>query len=392
MLAWLAVVAATNAAEPPSPRLAVGGLTWQEWGLHLKSVDPKGSHAKDFLSDLIAIVESTDAPWQLRRQAGLTLGRIGKPAQAAVPKLAVLLRGEGRRDSVTAGWVTKSLALFGALAEPATKDLIIQLEDPRLADVQRQSSIEALAVIGRYHANAIPPLIRLLDHGPRGANLATESALAHWQELACEAIVVVGPSASPAVPSLMQASRSSHEGVRRKSLTALGGFGQAGEVAIPAIVDCLIHDESAAVRDSAADALGRIGSAAVASLRHLMSDEDPEVRWRATQAIRRTGVQAADVKTQLIERLRDKDARVRAEAVESTWSITQDAALVLPTVLHDLQDRDRRVRIRAYRFLIGLGPAADSALPRLKDLERDPRSEVRQAASRVIESIQSGKP
>lgn len=382
-----------GATDPqPAARHAVEGLTWQEWSRRIKAVDPHASHSIQLVPQLIQIVESTSAPWHLRRDAGLTLGRIGKPAQTAVPRLVVLLRGEGRKNVVTADWATKSLALFGSVAASATGDLIQQLEDSTLADAQRQSSIEALAMIGRGHPNAIPPLIRLLDHGPRGAKLADANAIAHWQQLACEAIAIVGPSASPAIPSLIQASRSEHDVVRRKSLRALGVFGQASDVAIPAIMDCLIADQSAAVRDSAADALGRIGMASVPSLRHLMSDTDPEVRWRATKAIRQTGAKAADVKSELSNRLSDTDARARAEAVESLWAVTRESKLVLPTVLSDLQSTDRRIRIRAYRFLIGIGPAARPALPQLELLAKGSQRDLRQVASRVIESIQMPQP
>lgn len=360
---------------------------WVEWSRRIKAIDPKSRTAEDVVPSLIRLVKHTDAPWHVRRQAAMTLGRIGQRARTAVAPLARILETEGQSDAVTALWATKSLALFGGHAASATEVLITQLHDVDLPVEQRQTSLEALAMVGGAHPKPIPTLIRLLEDGPRMKQPVTRDQREHWDRLACEAIGLSGSAAASAIPSLMRAIRRSSEDVRRTALGSIGMMGAAGSPALTSVIDCLIFDESEAVRDTAGTTLGQIGPTALASLRGLVADEDAGVRWRAVKAIRAIGTVDGETQSELETCLKDTDSQVQAEAVEALWVITQDATIIAPPLLQAVQSRDRKVRIRAYRFLLKNRSVAQAAKDKLRQIAASGETHAQAVAKRILAEI-----
>lgn len=389
MLAWhviwlAALLAAAMCLSHPAN---ADDTDWTEWSRRIKSIDPKSRTAEEEIPSLIQLVKRKDAPWHVRRQAAMTLGRIGQPARAAVDPLADLLQTEGRRDAVTALWATKSLALFGGHAAPATDVLIQQLHDVDLPMEQRQMSLEALAMIGGAHPKAIPTLVRLLEDGPRVTQSLEQKQRRYWDRLACEAIGLSGSAAASALPALIRATRQSSEEVRRTALASIGMMGTAGTPAITSVIDCLIFDESEAVRDVAGTTLGKIGKPALPSLRGLLADQDAGVRWRAIKSIRSIGTAGNETRAKLEACLNDVDAQVQAEAVEALWVITEDPTIIVPRLLRALQERDRNVRIRAYRFLLNHKGITEAAKAELREIAANGESHARTAARKLLAEV-----
>lgn len=89
-------------------------------------------------------------------------------------------------------------------------------------------------------------------------------------------------------------------------------------------------------QETAADALGRIGPAALPQLVELLRSEQAEVRLIATQTIARMGSDAKDAVPALIPLLEDPDERVRKAATRTLGRIGPDAAAAVPELLKSL--------------------------------------------------------
>ena len=144
------------------------GLTLVEWRDRIKQIRFDTPSAADAVPGLIEIARDRDVPWYTRRQAALTLGRIGEPAQQAVPVLVELLE-ESVDDSgaSTQLWSIKALALFGPVAREATAAFIELLESETQPHLARLSTLEALGRIGPAHPQTLPAVRIHPDPGRR---------------------------------------------------------------------------------------------------------------------------------------------------------------------------------------------------------------------------------
>ena len=367
---------ARDNAEAPNP--TYDGLTLAQWRQRIKDLDPNDPGSTAAVRGLIEIVSAVDAPWHSRRQAALTLGRIGSPAKEAIPLLINLLDEKGKSENMTPLWAAAALALFGPEAASAAPQLVRQLHDKSRRAADRIAALDALSRIGTAHPRVVPALIRTLS-------LSTEND--DLRGLAAEALAFIGPGGSAAIPALMRAAHAKHELLRHKSVTALAAMGTLADVAVPMLADLLVFDESAAVRDQAAVALAQIGSTSVPLLTHLLVDEDADVRWRAAMSLGQIRPPAVSAEGPLKKALRDEVAVVRICAIESLWAINNNADQIMPTLLGELTNEDRQIRIRAYRLLISLGDNARPAIGPLKTLLSDKRPFVRQLARKALDNL-----
>ena len=174
-----------------------------------------------------------------RGLAANAIGRIGRPARAAVPRLAALLADE---DALC-----------------------------------RADAARALVTMRQYAQEAVPALARLL--GGRDEQC---------RYLAADALASIGPGASAAVPALSAAINDPDEMCRRSAVQALGSIGPGAVAAVPALMTLLRDPENACYEDAAA-ALGKIGPAAVAAvpaLRALAGDPDSLLSLETEDALK----------------------------------------------------------------------------------------------------------
>ena len=90
--------------------------------------------------------------------------------------------------------------------------------------------------------------------------------------------------------------------------------------------------------EAAADALGRIGPAAVPQLSTLLHDEDPEVRQQAARILARIGPNAVAAVPDLIQLLQDQHPQVQLAAARALGQIGPEAAAAVPALLR-MMDR-----------------------------------------------------
>jgi HEAT repeat protein/lysophospholipase L1-like esterase len=266
---------------------------------------------------------------------------------------------EGRRAAAA-----RALASLGEEAAPAVPALVAALDDS--SRVVRAAVAWALGDVGAAAAPAVPHLCRLLQE----ADPFVRSGAAYG-------LGGIGSAAKPGVPPLVARLGDPDERVRWRAGDALAKIGiEAGSVE-PLVR--LVRDEGGPGRGLAAEALGRLGPAAHASVPDLMaavSDPRTDVRWRAVWAIGRIGPAAGGAVPTLRAALADPDVRWRA--AEALGGIGSGAVGAVPDLVALLGDPSSNVRWRAATALGAIG--ARDAAPALAKAVRDPAENVRLAA------------
>lgn len=182
----------------------------------------------------------------------------------------------------------------------------------------RLQATYALAGIGEP---AVPPLVDALreeaaQHGesktakspanPAGGNPA-DLATAH-------ALAALGPSA---IDALVDLSTHSHWAVRATAVDVLGTIGSPAAAAAPTIPQAL-QDENVWVRRNAAEALGILSDAnSIGELATALKDEDWRVRLNAAGALARIGPEANSSTRDVSPLLDDENRYVRANAIQA---------------------------------------------------------------------------
>lgn len=92
------------------------------------------------------------------------------------------------------------------------------------------------------------------------------------------------------------------------------------------------------VRETAADALARIGEAAVPALIDTLHDPDQGVRAQAAMALARMGDKAAPAVDALVQALNDPNEDVRRGAARALGQIGSDAQEAIPALIEAIKD------------------------------------------------------
>lgn len=385
------------AAPPGEPHIGTSwaterrydGLSLEEWRRRIPDLDFASPEIASAIPGLLAIVRDREAPWFSRRQAAVTLGRIGEPARAAIPVLVELLdEPAGVPEEAARIWSLKALALFGPLAEESTPRLIEILRDDCATDHARLGALEALGRIGPSRAEVLPAIIATLEgrdpqRDERGWSPELERRVA-----AAEILELFGGHAAPAVPALIRATRHESPLLRRAAANTLGLVGPAAEPAASELVDLVLFDEHEEVRDLAARALARIGDGGEQALVRLLADPEAAVRERAAGALRHLTFAAPETITALQRARDDPSGMMRVASLDALWRLTTDPAFVLDRAVDELSNGDREVRVRAVLLLEAMGRAARPATARLRALAEDGPPHVQQAARRALRSVE----
>ncbi len=397
--------ALTCRANPPAEERALplvedsekryDGLTLARWRERIKTLEYQDSASTTAVPGLMEIVRDRSAPWVSRRQAAETLGRLGPYGVSALPALLDLLNEPADGESDPATWGLKAIALSGPSAREAAPALARLVGDRDANLLHRELALEALAQIGPTHAVVLPAILDLLDLSKSAKGVAEDSTA--WadalelRELAVETFTLLGPRGAPAVPALLRLTREPSDLLRMKTAQAFGAMGGQANLAIPALAEMLLFDDSPIARDAAGEALARIGVEAVPVLVQLLDDVEVEVRTRAATALGTMGRPARAAVEPLSKRLKDESAAVRILAAQSIWQITRESDGIVPTVVRGLTEEDRQLRIRAFRLLSQMGSKGESARPLLQELQSDDRAYVRDAARKALQRLDDGK-
>ncbi|MEZ6115637.1 MAG: HEAT repeat domain-containing protein [Pirellulaceae bacterium] len=369
------------AGEPLQPEFE--GRSVAQWHQMIARIDPKAEQAPATLQMLQRIMLADSLPQVVRRDAALTLGRIGLPAKDAVPLLAKLLESS---DLETKIWAARSLALYRKVAAPASPQLVQMLMDADIDQLYRQIPLEALGMIGATHPDVIPALASLL----RELAAHGDDYTSQFKANVIEAVGLVGPDAESLVPLMvrMQRSRSQQEAenVRLKLAEVPGRLKSSGAFAIHALTEALLTDKSAAVQDAAAISLGQIGDVAMPMLTKLAEHSAAEIRWRVARSLGEPETSDSLANPLLAKLLQDGSQLVRIAAAESSQLRIEKNSQSLDVTIDLLRSDERQICMRAQRLLVqAQSRLTQSHRERLRRLATEPT--LSRAQRRVVTEL-----
>lgn len=378
------VTALADDNTPPTSN----GRRLDQWREVMKGLVPDSPEAALEIPGLVELVRNDSIPWFTRRQAALTLGRIGQPAAQVVPILeqyATLPCDNG--DASTPLWAVKSLALFGPEAAPATATLARLVHDPQSDQSVRLMSIEALCRIGSAHPLALESIIEYLRaHPPSLVSGQARSANELDRQAACiECLQLFQGEGDSTVPILLRFCEDREDRIRRSVAVTFGTIGPRATEAAERLAIMALADPSLDVRDVAAVSLGKVGG--TAWLARLLAQDDDATRERAAAGLRYASMTETAANELLATALTDPAGQVRMTAIESIESRRSSPAVTAPAAAKELISDDRQVRVRAARFLNKLGSKAKPATSQLKELSNGTDQQARQAATRLLEML-----
>lgn len=212
-----------------------------------------------------------------------------------------------------------------------------------------------------------------------------------------------GPDAAPAVQALVKRLGDDNTNVRAASAWALGRIGPQAKDAIPALVKALSDPgytaEGAALWPVAAEALGRIGPAAVPALTGALGSSELQVVKGAAGAIHDIGPEAKDAVPALIAVLEkpaitaaggDNTPDSHGSAMFALIGIGPAAKPAIPALIKLLDSENFHNQYWSCRALAAIGAEAKPAVPDLCRLTKDAVPSVRRHAAMALGKIGSG--
>jgi HEAT repeat protein len=191
------------------------------------------------------------------------------------------------------------------------------------------------------------------------------------------------PQDETEIQTLINKLKNPNSDIRLSAAEALSKIGPA---AIPALIKTF-KDENDNVRKYAAEALGKIGPAAVPALVEALKDQDKYVRKYAAYALRRIDSVAKTAVPVLIQALSDSDAEVRQQATWALGTFGSEAKAAVPALIEALKDEKGIVRDYAAWALGMIGPEAKSVVPALIEALKDENKDVRDSAVQALREI-----
>ncbi len=151
-----------------------------------------------------------------------------------------------------------------------------------------------------------------------------------------------GEDAALLVPYLATSLPGAEPGDAVELLCAIRSIGPRANP-LQEIVRSKCNDPNAVVAVHAASALVRVAPTQRyprGVLLSYLSSDRPEYRWRAADAIARTGASDEQWSQRLRESLKDDDVRVRVTSAFALWRVTKDPKMAFPVLVTSLTEQD----------------------------------------------------
>jgi HEAT repeat protein len=191
------------------------------------------------------------------------------------------------------------------------------------------------------------------------------------------------------IPALNKALDDNDFEVRLAAAEALIRVKGVNELALTAIFK-EFQGADPKCRKKAGETLWKLGdrlpASAVARIKQVLKDNDPELREQAASVLEEMGARAESAVPELTITLADKAWNVRFAAADSLAHIGPKAEPAVAALIRLLNDEDSRVQLRAIAALEAIGPGARPALPALRKWSRE-HGEYRDKADAAIAAI-----
>ena len=258
-------------------------------------------------------------------------------------------------------------------AEPATADLLAALKSPDQA--ARLSAIDQLGAAPAQAAAAVPALTGLL-----------QDPSADIRGHAAHALGRLGDAAKVAAPELVKLATDADATVRRKALDALRQLRPGPQVTVPLFAK-LMADADAPVRLRAMHALADAGEEAVPFLIEALKNE--KAAYWACLVLRDLGPKAKAAVPALIERLADPRPEIRREAILALAAMAEAAAPAAPQLVKALDDKP--VHAAAVFALGSIGAAPAGAEAKIRATLNDPDHTAGVAGTWALAKLHKGE-
>lgn len=405
VVAALTSIADFGAAAVPPMMKALESEKAAYWALVV--LGDIGPDAKDAIPQIKA--KLADSQPEVRMQAAMALAGIGTAAASAAPELVAALD-----DKEKAVQYAVVFAL-GRIGDPSAMDGLGELEssdDPML----QLLSVWAEAEIQPDNAELQQEALGALSEAIKGDNVAARRAAAHalgFEKMTGDKVIELLLVALADKDDLV--SRSAAQALSRKGAAAvepvaallsnpterpkaaflLMQYGADSKSAVPQLFTALAAEKEPAVKRLILLALAGAGvddPAAASKLTPLLTDPEPRVARGATYVLGKMGPKAKAALPAIQKNLTSSDPDTR---LISVWAILQIApderahvAKAVPLLISALTHEMELARIEAATALGEMGPAAQTALPALRELLEYDTPPVRAAAEEAIKKIE----
>lgn len=349
------------------------GKSVSEWFAMLK--DPNGSFMGPEIRALAQLGRQSEAVVPIlvellddqnrgvRAKAAVVLGEIGPQAKTAVPALLETLKKHPD------GFIAMSLRRLGPDADTVLPTLVEMLrnENPEV----RIAAANVLAEFGPQAKAAAPALTNMRND--KDERVRTQTAVALWK---------IDQQAEPAVSVLAEQLEKNDPQMCIFAARMLSEIGPPAEKAAPALIQVMRKrnepkDEMEKMRQQrflnnvrpiAAEALTKIGPAAVPFLIDALGDEDPGVCRFAASALAASGPDAKAALPQLTKLLESENPNLRTEAACAVWRIAKQKEPTVSVLIDVVKQGKYDSNVYAARALGEIGADAETAIPVLIEI------------------------
>jgi HEAT repeat protein len=332
------------------------------------------------VGDWIKILRTHENP-KFRRAALIALEASDTAGRTGLPALLAAI--EKDKEPQVRQEAVMLLGRLGPETRGAIKALVESLQTDK-ADEVREAAASA---IGTKFTKQAEDYINVLADALKDPHVGTRVAVAG-------ALRNMGESAKPAFPALLEAARNPKENpqVRAAAVLVVSRYGKDNPQTLPLLLELLKStDTPAALREAAADGLGRSGSDSsevVLTLSQTLTDKNIELRKASAVALGSLGVKAKSAWPTIKERLSDakEDSGIRNNLVRLAGVLARsntDAIKALTDVAKD--DKSTENRIAAIQELGELASLPKEARDALSVIAtQDARATVRDAATKAL--------
>ncbi|MFH2201989.1 MAG: HEAT repeat domain-containing protein [Elusimicrobiota bacterium] len=329
---------------------------------------------------------------KIRQSSGLTLCQMGPSAADALPAFIEVLKKHRSEVELYPLW------RFGAAGAPA----LIEATRDKSPEI-RLLAFQSLAQLSPVPEEAVPSFIVALhdtdqrigdfaviaikdlgDQAVPALTAALRSPVQADSRSAAEALGFIGEPARKAIEPLREALlRHADAGVRKRAAFALGALDQKAKSAVPDLIAAL---EDEPVRWWAAEALRKIGPAAVPALTRMLHDDMNPLQFRAALMLTQLAPGHERIPVVLLSALQAEDPGVRYQSALALGANPGLSEQSIPALIRVLEDADAGVRFAAAAALGRLGAPAVEPLLRAAVKVDSPLSPGAMNALRMLDS------
>ena len=336
------------------------------------------------VGEWIKILRTHENP-KFRRAALIALYAADAAGRTGLPALLNAIQKD--KDAQVRQEAVMVLGRLGPKTNGALKALVEALQTDK-ADEVREAAASAIGKeeFSEPAAAYVAVLADALKDPHAGTRVAVAAALRN-----------MGENARPALGALIDAAKNpkEHTLVRAAAVHVVSRYGKDNPQTVPLMLDLLKSgDTPTALREAAADGLGRSGSASsevITALGEALGAKNIELRKAAAVALGSLGVKAKSAWPIIKERLNDakEDSSVRNHLIRLTGTLAKSNAEAIKALTEAAEnDKSTENRIAAIQELGELGSLPEETTKSLRRIAtQDARAAIREAAARVLKKL-----